>query len=509
MQQSFAGKLFNTISFTLLHSLWQGLLLTVIIALIMLATKKAAPAFRYSLLTALLFCFIGTVSITFILQWQQSFDITTTFLPAITTGNDAATQHGWWNEATHFMDQYAAWMMALWATVVLMKLLRMLMDLYYVNQLRRSGISYPDERWIIHFQQLSHKMGIQKKLLLFESQLVNIPVVAGHFKPVILLPLGMLSQLSVAEVEAVLLHELAHIRRNDYVVNLMQRITCILFFFNPAVLWLSSLLRSERENCCDAMAISHTNDKLTFIEALISVKQHAMPAAPLAMNFLGQKNMLLHRVNRIVHSRNKSLDKAELSFVGFSLLAAVLYCINLDTTLPPSTQQSLVAEHILAATPLSASVDDTTAIVTTSKAGSGELVAISNTFKEKTFSKKITSNAAGIPAKELPQQAHTSAAIKESIAMTSTTEAYYSATASDLLQAEKDRMQAELDRQQADKDRAQATLDRQQADKDRIQAMKDRAQADKDRKQAEKDRQQAEKDRAQAMPEAGLATSTY
>ncbi|RYE20780.1 MAG: hypothetical protein EOP51_17115, partial [Sphingobacteriales bacterium] len=96
MQQSFAGKLLDTISFTLLHSLWQGLLLTILIAAMLPATKKSAPALRYSLLTALLFCFIGTVTITFILQWQQGSGITTVFTPAITTLNGFAAQNNYW-----------------------------------------------------------------------------------------------------------------------------------------------------------------------------------------------------------------------------------------------------------------------------------------------------------------------------------------------------------------------------------------------------------------------------
>jgi beta-lactamase regulating signal transducer with metallopeptidase domain len=511
MQQSFAGKLFNTISWTLLHSVWQGLLLTIIVAAILFATKKSAPAFRYSLLTALLFCFIGTVTITFIFQWQQSSGIATAFTHIITTRNVFAAQNNWWHTITDFMNHYSTWMMAVWAAVVLMKGVRMLVDLYYVNRLRRSGISYPDESWIIHVQQLSHKMGIRKKVMLFESQLVSIPMVAGHFKPVILLPLGMLMQLSVAEVEAVLLHELAHIRRHDYMINLLQRITGILFFFNPAVLWLSSLIRSERENCCDDMAITHTNNKLKFVEALISVKQHAMSAAPIAMNFLGQKNLLLHRVNRIVHNRNKSLDMAELSFVTLSIIAAALYFSNVKITLPPPAQHSLVVKHILPATQVSASIDDKgqQEIFTTAKRGSGGPVVMTNAFEDRPVTKKMTKGAETIATKDIIQPANPSPAMEaeKSMIVTNDDEAYRSPAEQDLLQAEKDRLQAALDRKQAERDRAQAELDRKQADKDRLQADKDRAQADKDRAQAALDRKQAEKDRAQAMLEAGVAAN--
>lgn len=520
MQQSFAGKLFDTISWTLLHSVWQGLLLTIIVAAILFATKKSAPAFRYSLLTGLLFCFIGTVTITFLVQWQQSSGIATAFTHTITTRNIFAAQNNYWQIVTDFMNHYSNWVMVVWGAVVLMKGVRMLVDLYYVKRLRRVGISRPDERWIIHVQQLSYKMGIRKKVSLFESQLVNVPMVAGHLKPVILLPLGMLTQLSVAEVEAVLLHELAHIRRHDYMINLLQRITGILFFFNPAVLWLSSLIRSERENCCDDMAINHTNNKLTFIEALISVKQHAMSAAPLAMNFLGQKNVLLHRVNRIVHNRNKSLDMAELRFVILSIIAAALYFINVKTTLPPPAPQSLVVEHILSATRVSTSVADKgqPAIFTTTKRGSGGPVAMANAFEDRPVNKKITKGTESIATKDIIPPANPSPAMEaeNSMVINNTGEAYLSQAEQDLLQAEKDHLQAVLDRKQAERDRAQAELDRKQAEKDRIQADKDRIQADKDRIQAEKDRAQAaldrklaDKDRAEAMLEASVAAGTH
>ena len=513
MQQSFAGKLFDTISWTLLHSLWQGLLLTIIVAAILFATKKSAPAFRYSLLTALLFCFIGAVTITFLVQWQLSSDIETALARTITTPNIFAAQNNWWHTVTDFMNHYSTWIMAVWAAVVLMKLMRMLIDMYYVNRLRRSGISYPDESWIIHLQQLSHKVGIRKKVMLFESQLVSIPMVAGHFKPVILLPLGMLAQLSVAEVEAVLLHELAHIRRHDYMINLLQRITGILFFFNPAVLWLSALIRSERENCCDDVAITHTNNKLKFIEALISVKQHAMAAAPIAMNFLGQKNLLLHRVNRIVHNRNKSLDKGELGFVTLSIIAAALYFINVKITPPSPAPPSVVAQYILPAPPVSTSFAEKgqPAILTTAKRGSDEPVVMTSAFKDGPVIKKITKQTESIATKAATQPANPTpeTGTEKSMVVSSHEAAYRTPAEQVLLQAEKDRIQAALDRKQAERDRAQAELDRKQAEKDRIQADKDRLQADKDRAQAVLDRKQAEKDRAQAMLDANVAAATH
>src|SRR5688572_11218736 len=146
----------------------------------------------------------------------------------------------------------------------------------------------------------------------------------GHLKPVILVPVGILTGLPAAEVEAVLLHELAHIRRHDYLVNFIQRAAEMLFFFNPALLWVSSLLRIERENCCDDIAIAKTKDKLQFVEALISFKEHSLRHPQYALGLFGKRNLLIQRVSRIVHNRNKTLSPFEVVFFGVNLFVFVL-----------------------------------------------------------------------------------------------------------------------------------------------------------------------------------------
>ena len=103
-----------------------------------------------------------------------------------------------------------------------------------------------------------------------------MPVVIGHLKPVILIPLGCLAGLPADQVEAILLHELAHIRRSDYFVNFLQNITESIFFFNPGLLWISSLIKEERENCCDDIALEQTKNKRGLVQALISFKEQEL-----------------------------------------------------------------------------------------------------------------------------------------------------------------------------------------------------------------------------------------
>jgi beta-lactamase regulating signal transducer with metallopeptidase domain len=108
--------------------------------------------------------------------------------------------------------------------------------------------------------ELSEQLHIKRSVQLLQSPVATVPAVVGFFKPVILFPAAMLAGLSPSEIEGILIHELAHIKRQDFLVNMLQHFIEMIFFFNPAVLWVSSLIKIERENCCDDIAVG-TNTK--------------------------------------------------------------------------------------------------------------------------------------------------------------------------------------------------------------------------------------------------------
>ena len=145
-------------------------------------------------------------------------------------------------------------------------------------------------------------------------------MVIGHLKPVIIVPVGLLIALSAEEVEAILIHELAHIRRRDYLVNMLQSGMEIVFFFNPAVLWVSKLIKTERENCCDDLAVAQNNNKINYIRALVSCEEYQASVPAYAMGFPGEKNSLLSRVKRIVSNRNYSLNLFEKTILAVCLV---------------------------------------------------------------------------------------------------------------------------------------------------------------------------------------------
>ncbi len=190
----------------------------------------------------------------------------------------------------------------------------------YTQHIRNHKIYQPAARWNDLIARRCGQLRISKPVILLESELMKVPAVFGHLKPVIFVPLGILANLPPRQVEAILIHELAHIQRSDYLMNLLQNVAESVFFFNPAVSWMSSLIREERENCCDDVAIGLTNDKTQFVESLISFRALSLfNHSKYLTAFPGNRNQLLNRVTRIVHNKNKTLNPMENIFLAASL----------------------------------------------------------------------------------------------------------------------------------------------------------------------------------------------
>lgn len=496
MQVIFLNNLLRTLSWTFIHSLWQGLMLTIAAGLIMLITKRSAASLRYALVCTLFFLFLGGVVVTFLTEWYagegNSSGLKFMSSPA---GIDTIFHHSIFEQPIKklglFLDSNSLWIVSGWLIILSFKSARMILDMMYVSRLRNHKLSAPGDEWKIKLQSLSYEIGIRKKVSLLQSALVKIPIVVGHLKPVILIPIGTLTGLPATEVEAVLIHELAHIRRHDYLVNCIQRIAEMLFFFNPALLWVSSLLRIERENCCDDIAIAKTKDKLQFVEALISFKEHSLRHPRYALGLFGKRNLLLQRVTRIVHNKNKTLSPFEVVF--FMINVIILVLLISVTSKPEVMGQSTPPPLASYVEPLSFSSEPTREIQPVSKKKSvsvSKQALSSSSDRIDKLTVKIKDHLS--PEQTLDEQKKLT---EEDRQLTQLDNHHVQLSR---LQAEIDRAHAEKNRRQADEDRKRADKDREQAEKDRQQAEIDRMQANKDREQAELDRKRAEKDRERA-----------
>jgi beta-lactamase regulating signal transducer with metallopeptidase domain len=335
----------RALCWTLLHSLWQGLILAIVAGGVMLLTRKARSATRYTLLATLVMGFLFLSGYTFFRELRLPDARTSAILqhaaPVIDAGGapfvvapDQPIQTNFTDQLVQYFNTHAAVVVVVWFIVFMARFVKLLSGLVYAQRVRHYQTSAAPAEWRDRLATLLQRLKISRPVRLLESALIKVPVAVGWLKPVILVPVGMLAQLPADQVESILLHELAHISRRDYLFNLAQNIVDTLYFFNPALLWVSSLIRTERENCCDDVAIRESRSRRRLIEALVSFHEYQQSTRGWSLGFAGEKNGLVKRVERIVRKRNHSLNPGErlLLMVGVLLLCGAFITVNRQQT---------------------------------------------------------------------------------------------------------------------------------------------------------------------------------
>ena len=305
------------IGWTLLHTLWQGAILSSILAAVLVFIRS--PRIRYIAACAALAALLGGFCITLALQLPQGAHGLQALKPSIAPAWNvfAASSSGSWNPS---LAAIAPWLTPLWFFGVFLVYLRALAGSLFVQRLRRRGVCSPQTCWQAEFARLSALLRLSRPVQLLESSLADVPMVLGHFRPVILIPIGLLSGLSASQVEGILLHELAHIRRHDYLVNVLQRLVEGLLFYHPAVWWISSVMRAERESCCDDIVVSITGNRHEYALTLAALEQHRFPGRQPAVAATGGR--LMKRIHRLLYPKSKSPNAAWAAlFVGAILVA--------------------------------------------------------------------------------------------------------------------------------------------------------------------------------------------
>ena len=315
---------------TLFHSLWLGVILALLAGLVMFSARKASAALRYNMLTICLALFVVAIFFTFYKELQKPVGATVVInLQSGTTDQPviANVQHDMYsglNKILSLWNAYAYQIVLIWFLIICGKSIQLMVGLNGVYHLRKHKTYAAGKQWDEKLAMLAEKLGLSQSVKIMQSGIAQVPMVVGHFKPLILIPLGLLTGLSNAEVEAILSHELAHIKRKDYLVNLLQSFIEIVFFFNPAVLWVSQLIKTEREHCCDDLAITCVSDRKNYVQALIFCQEFKQRAPAYAMAITGKKGSLLHRASRMLFNTNSTLNKMEKTILTIALVSVVV-----------------------------------------------------------------------------------------------------------------------------------------------------------------------------------------
>ena len=496
-----AQHFIQAFSWTLLHSLWQGLLLAILTALVLTVAKRSAASVRYNLVLMQFVLFILACGGTFAWEWfktpQPVAGVAAGVTPAASLPFNLSAEsiRLFAQTSIRYFTANAPVVVLLWFVFFVFRSVRMMGSLVYLNRARNRYVYQPPAEWKARVEILCEKLQLKRGVTLLESGFAKAPMVIGHLKPVILVPIGLLAGLPAGQVEAVLLHELAHIRRHDYVVNFLQTITETIFFFNPGLLWISSLLRDERENCCDDIALAQTKNKKEFIQALISFKEHSLYGASYQVAFPGKKNHLLNRVSRILNNKNKTFDPGEKAFFmsGVIILSAIVATAAIAQVQVVRYSNRHIDHKIVV--PARPGAIETVREVSEQPQSPARKVSRLNTQPQPLHESvsTIQSHAVNVAPPGATEQRAESLSDQQQAKL-------------DQIQAVKDQEQAKRDQVQALHDQAQAKIDQEQAMRDQQQARIDQEGAKKDQEQANRDKQQQEEvDKAQAKQNAEQA----
>jgi len=215
----------------------------------------------------------------------------------------------------------------LWFAGFIIFTLRFFGGLYLTRQIKYTGTSFVPAEWQNRVNSFRYKLNISRPVRILESGKINIPIVIGYLKPVILMPVGMLTGMPASQLEAIIAHELAHIYRNDYLVNILQSAGEIILFYHPAAWWISHKIRTERENSCDDIAVSICGDKLVFAKALANLEEVKMRNRQFALA-IKRSGSLTGRIKRLILGSPKEISFPEkiisLTIIAFLLLSATI-----------------------------------------------------------------------------------------------------------------------------------------------------------------------------------------
>ena len=298
--------LVQTAGWTLVHFVWQGVLVAIVTGVILEFLAFRSARARYLVACLGLLAMLAAPALTLALASGSGASSPLTATDIGSSSIDPYEFRAWpvlkpaspgetALDARAGGDTLLAGIVGMWAAGVSLLLIRMAGGWWRVRRLHRLALASELSAWQPVCDRIAASLTVKTIVRVAESALVETPSVVGWLQPVILLPVSALSGLTPAQVEAILAHELAHIRRHDFAINLLQSIAETLLFYHPAVWWMSARIRAEREYCCDDVAVAFSGDALNYASALAELETRRS-----VMVLAASGGSLLDRVGRLL-----------------------------------------------------------------------------------------------------------------------------------------------------------------------------------------------------------------
>jgi beta-lactamase regulating signal transducer with metallopeptidase domain len=212
--------------------------------------------------------------------------------------------------------------------LLVLPVLNFIRNYRYVQSIRRYGLLKADVKWRMFVQNVAARMGITKPVSIWMSEWVTAPVTIGYLKPIVLLPVAAVNHLSTEQIEAVLLHELSHIKRFDFLINLITRAVQTILYFNPFVKAFAKIIETEREKHCDEIVLQFQYEPHDYASALLTLEKSATRTQTLAVAAnSGKKQDLLARIESILGIHKKQVFPFN-KLAGIMAALLCFICLN-------------------------------------------------------------------------------------------------------------------------------------------------------------------------------------
>ncbi|WP_263353208.1 M56 family metallopeptidase [Acidicapsa acidisoli] len=335
------------LGWTLLHFCWQGAIVALMFACADRMTLRASSGIRYALALGALALMPATVMTTFAIEMRdmapsravenggQAMQVT--FMPPlqpsinhsspVTLVDGAQSPEGWLASHTRLLLPWIPWIDGIWMLGILLLAVRAAGGWWHLEKLRRTACGVVPDDVKASLLHVCKRVNVGSEIILRVSDRVISPMVMGVWQSTVILPVSAILHLSREELEAVLAHELGHIRRWDYACNLLQTALETLLFFHPAVWWISGIVRDRREVCCDEIAVKSCSDPVVYAQTLLRLEEEKARGLELAVAFKGRGGVLLGRIEKVLggvepmeHRITGGVRLAAVSVVMFGLL---------------------------------------------------------------------------------------------------------------------------------------------------------------------------------------------
>lgn len=324
----FPQNLIDVVGWTVFHAIWQGAIIGLVFYILLTTQSFKSAKARFNAAWITLFIQLLTSICTFCYIWNtfanrldpvinQESGIQNHFY--LSGNKTIPIQTSFLEKILNLPNQYIDWISWIWLIGVSLMSLRLLGGFSYLFWLNKVSHSPLPIEMNLFLEQKRKEAGL-KRIIGKLSSHIQSPMVFGHFKPILLFPVALLSKLTPEQVEAVIIHELAHVKRNDYILNIFQIFIEIIFYFHPVTWWLTSIIKREREHICDDEAAGkELNQKLSYAKALLIIQENDAISSISSLAFAKKPSEMYLRIKRILEP-SKNVNFMEKTTLGILVL---------------------------------------------------------------------------------------------------------------------------------------------------------------------------------------------